>query len=80
LHARRTIRTVIESLTWLYPWLKYGHILMGIVAVGFNFSFAILIRRAAAEPQHLGHVLRTVKLLTTDSPTRPTASCSSWAC
>jgi uncharacterized membrane protein len=54
---------VIDSLSWLYPWLKYGHILMAMVAVGFNLSYAILIRRASAEPEHLGHVLRTVKLL-----------------
>lgn len=54
---------MIESLQWLYPWLKIGHILMAIVAVGFNFSYGILIRRAAREPQHLGHVLRTVKAL-----------------
>jgi uncharacterized membrane protein len=54
---------VIDSLTWLYPWLKFGHILAAIVAVGFNFSYAVLIRRAASEPQHLGHVLRTVKVL-----------------
>lgn len=54
---------MIDSLTWLYPWLKVGHVLMAIVAVGFNFSYGILIRRATAEPAHLGHVLRTVKLL-----------------
>jgi uncharacterized membrane protein len=54
---------MIESLTWLYPWLKVAHILMAIVAVGFNFSYGILIRRAASEPEHLGHVLRTVKVL-----------------
>lgn len=54
---------MIESLAWLYPWLKVGHILMAIVAVGFNFSYGVLIRRASAEPQHLGHVLRTVKVL-----------------
>ena len=54
---------MIESLAWLYPWLKAGHILAAIVAVGFNVSYAILIRRAAAEPQHLGHVLRTVRVL-----------------
>jgi uncharacterized membrane protein len=54
---------VIESLSWLYPWLKVGHILAAIVAVGFNFSYGILIRRAASEPEHLGHVLRTVRVL-----------------
>ncbi|HEY8180296.1 MAG TPA: DUF2269 family protein [Candidatus Limnocylindria bacterium] len=54
---------MVESLQWLYPWLKVSHILLAIVAVGFNLSYAILIRRATAEPEHLGHVLRTVKLL-----------------
>jgi uncharacterized membrane protein len=54
---------MIESLQWLYPWLKVVHILLAIVAVGFNLSYAILIRRATAEPQHLGHTLRTVKVL-----------------
>ena len=54
---------MIESLEWLYPWLKVVHILLAIVAVGFNLTYGILIRRAAAEPQHLGHTLRSVKLL-----------------
>ena len=48
---------------FLYPWLKIIHILLAAVAVGFNFSYGILIRRAAGEPEHLGHVLRTVKVL-----------------
>lgn len=47
----------------IYPWLKSLHVLLAVVAVGFNMSYAILIRRASAEPQHLGHVLRTVKFL-----------------
>ena len=47
----------------LYPWLKTAHVLLAIVAVGFSFSYAILIRRAAREPVHFGHVLRTVKFL-----------------
>jgi uncharacterized membrane protein len=47
----------------VYPWLKIGHILLAIVAVGFNLSYGILIARAARQPEHLGHVLRTVKVL-----------------
>lgn len=47
----------------LYPWLKIAHILLAVVAVGFNISYGILISRAAREPQHLGHVLRTVKTM-----------------
>jgi len=31
--------------------------------VGFNLTYGILIARAANEPEHLGHVLRTVKVL-----------------
>jgi uncharacterized membrane protein len=46
-----------------YPWLKYGHILLAIVAVGFNLTYGILIRRGAAEPEHFGHTLGTIKML-----------------
>jgi uncharacterized membrane protein len=51
------------DLAFLYPWLKVIHILLAVVAVGFNFSYGILIGRALREPDHLGHVLRTVKTL-----------------
>jgi uncharacterized membrane protein len=51
------------DLEFLYPWLKVAHILLAIVAVGFNFSYGILIGRAAREPEHLRHVLGTVKVL-----------------
>lgn len=51
------------ELEFLYPWLKIGHILLAIVAVGFNLTYGILIRRAAREPEHMGHVLRSVKVL-----------------
>jgi uncharacterized membrane protein len=47
----------------LYPWLKVVHIVLAIVAVGFNMSYGVLLARAAREPEHLGHVLRTVKVL-----------------
>jgi uncharacterized membrane protein len=50
-------------MDFLYPWLKAFHVLLAVVAVGFNMTYAILIRRAAAEPEHLGHVLRSVKFL-----------------
>jgi uncharacterized membrane protein len=51
------------TLDAFYPWLKILHILLAVVAVGFNLSYGVLISRAAREPQHLGHVLRTVKVL-----------------
>ena len=47
----------------LYPWLKIGHILAAIVAVGFNLTYGILLSRAGREPEHFGHVLRTIKVL-----------------
>jgi uncharacterized membrane protein len=46
-----------------YPWLKVLHILLAIVAVGFNISYSIWLARAAREPQHLGYALRGIKFL-----------------
>jgi uncharacterized membrane protein len=46
-----------------YPWLKTLHILLAIVAVGFNISYGVWTARAAREPQHLGYVLRGIKFL-----------------
>lgn len=47
----------------LYPYLKLIHVLLAIMAVGFNASYGILLARAAKEPEHQSHVLRTVKVL-----------------
>jgi uncharacterized membrane protein len=47
----------------MYLGLKLLHIFLVIVAVGFNISYGILLSRAAREPEHLGHVLRTIKFL-----------------
>lgn len=46
-----------------YGLLKYLHVLLAIVAVGFNASYGIWLARAAREPAHLGHVLRGIKTL-----------------
>lgn len=46
-----------------YDLLKYVHVLMAIVAVGFNASYAIWLPRAARSPEHLAYVLRGVKIL-----------------
>jgi len=46
-----------------YPWVKTIHILLAIVAVGFNISYAIWQARAAREPQHMGYALRGIKFL-----------------
>jgi uncharacterized membrane protein len=43
--------------------VKWIHILMAIVAVGFNASYGIWLARAAKEPEHQLHVLRGVKIL-----------------
>ena len=47
----------------LYPYIKFLHVLLAIVAVGFNASYGIWLARAAREPAHLGHVLRGIKAL-----------------
>ncbi|HZQ06888.1 MAG TPA: DUF2269 family protein [Anaerolineae bacterium] len=47
----------------LYTSIKYLHILLAIVAVGFNISYAIWLLRAAKEPTNLGFALRGIKFL-----------------
>lgn len=46
-----------------YALLKFVHVLLAVVAVGFNASYGIWLARAAREPQHLGHVLHGIKVL-----------------
>lgn len=47
----------------LFTWLKFLHVFLAIVAVGFNVSYGIWISRAAREPEHEAFTLRTIKLL-----------------
>ena len=47
----------------LYSLIKYLHVLLAIVAVGFNMTYAIWIMRAAKEPAHLSFALRGIKTL-----------------
>jgi uncharacterized membrane protein len=47
----------------LYSFLKFLHVLMAIVAVGFNASYGIWIARVAREPEHALHVLQGIKVL-----------------
>jgi uncharacterized membrane protein len=47
----------------LYEILKFFHVLLAIVAVGFNASYGIWLARAAREPEHELHVLKTIKVL-----------------
>jgi len=47
-----------------YQLTKFVHVLLAIVAVGFNASYAIWLARAAKAPQATqSHVLRTIKFL-----------------
>jgi len=47
-----------------YQLTKFIHVLLAIVAVGFNASYGIWLARAAKAPQATqSHVLRTIKFL-----------------
>ena len=47
----------------LYTVLKFVHVVLAIVALGFNASYGLWLRRAAQEPEHAPHVLRGIKFL-----------------
>src|SRR5574341_1748934 len=47
----------------LYMIIKFVHVLLAIIAVGFNASYGIWLARAAREPAQLGHVLRGIQVL-----------------
>jgi uncharacterized membrane protein len=46
-----------------YTIVKWVHVSMAIIAVGFNASYAVWLSRAAKAPDHQAYVLRGVKLL-----------------
>ncbi len=46
-----------------YTLVKFFHVLLAIVAVGFNASYGIWIARASREREHELHVLRGIKVL-----------------
>jgi uncharacterized membrane protein len=46
-----------------YTLIKFLHILLAIIAVGFNASYGIWIARAARAPEHLLYSLRGIKFL-----------------
>jgi uncharacterized membrane protein len=63
--SRQTVRTQdgpVLALT-LYTFLKFLHVLLAIVAIGFNASYGIWLARAARQPQYLAFTLRGVKVL-----------------
>jgi uncharacterized membrane protein len=43
--------------------VKFLHVLLAIVAVGFNASYGIWLAGAGQAPEHEGHVLRGIKRL-----------------
>lgn len=47
----------------VYDVIKFLHVLLAIIAVGFNATYGVLLGRAAREPEHERHVLGTVKTL-----------------
>lgn len=50
-------------MLWLFTTIKYIHILLAILAIGFNATYAIWIQRAERHPEHLDFALRGVKIL-----------------
>jgi uncharacterized membrane protein len=46
-----------------YDLLKFLHVLLVVVAVGFNASYGVWLARTARKPEHYSHVLRTIKVL-----------------
>ena len=50
-------------MPWLYTTIKFAHILLAIVAFGFNATYALWIVRGQRDPQHLEFALRGVKFL-----------------
>ena len=46
-----------------YTWVKFFHVTLAIIAVGFNASYGIWIARAQREPAHELHVLKGIKVL-----------------
>jgi uncharacterized membrane protein len=47
----------------VYTITKLVHIVLAIVAIGFNASYGVWLARARREPEHLPHVLRGIKTL-----------------
>jgi uncharacterized membrane protein len=47
----------------LYLLLKFVHVLLAIIAIGFNASYPIWLTRARSDPEHALYVLRGIKVL-----------------
>ena len=46
-----------------YELLKFAHVTLAIVAVGFNASYGVWLARAGRDPEQLSPVLRGIKVL-----------------
>ncbi len=46
-----------------YTITKFLHVILAIVAVGFNASYGIWIVRSARDPEHIGFAMRTIKFI-----------------
>jgi uncharacterized membrane protein len=53
----------MPDLSRPYLVLNFVHVVLAIVAVGFNASYGVWLARARHDPEHLGHTLRGVKFL-----------------
>jgi uncharacterized membrane protein len=47
----------------VYTLTKFLHVVLAIIAVGFNASYGIWIVRSARDPEHVGFAMRTIKFL-----------------
>lgn len=47
----------------LYTFFKFVHVVLAIVAIGFNASYAIWLRQAERQPEHAAHILQGIKVL-----------------
>lgn len=57
---------IILGMASTYLWLKYLHVLLAIVAVGFNAAYGLIIARARTtgpDAPELRYALRTVKVM-----------------
>jgi len=50
-------------MSWLFTLIKFLHIMLAIIAFGFNATYALWITRAQRSPEHLDFALRGVKML-----------------
>jgi uncharacterized membrane protein len=51
------------AMSGLFTTVKFLHILLAIIAIGANITYAVWIQRAQHAPEHLDFALRGVKLL-----------------